>query len=108
MKLLVVLMVWLGCLAPYLASKQNRLSQSHLPKSLAWVFFSVLQIAAVSLLQAPYGFASANLIVLTLLMCMWPVLVFSAPYFKQRTLLLSSVALSIFALISATGNFHGL
>lgn len=106
MNVFVVITVWLGCLAPYQASQKNRLNNFQLPKFIAWGSFVALQSLSVGLLHSSYGFVSACLVVLALIMCMWPLLVLSSPYFKHKSIFLNAVAVIFFTLIALTGIFY--
>jgi len=107
MKLLYVLLVWLACLLPYLASGKQILSTFKPPKLLAWAVFVLLLTLSIWGLSADYGFVTGCLTVLAMLMCMWPALILSAAYLNDRLIVLSSSALLIFSLISLSGGYHG-
>lgn len=104
MSSLVVGMVWLGCLAPYLASKRQTLWRYKPPKVLAWLVFILMLGLSIFVSKTHYGFAAASLIVLAMVMCMWILLVLSASYLNGRLWLLSTVMVTVFSLISFTGN----
>lgn len=106
MKLLIVLFIWTGCLLPYLASSRQQLIPKKLPKLAAWLAFTVLQVIASWGLSYFYQPMAACLIVLMLVMCMWIVITIISSHLSSRLLLVCSIAVVFFSMITLTGVGH--
>ncbi len=106
MKLFVTLVVWTGCLLPYLASSRQQLLASKLPRFLSWCGFTLLQAIAIYGLGTLYSTLISGLIVLMLVMCMWVGLILVASHLSGRLLLVSTIGLAFFSAVTLTGMNH--
>lgn len=106
MKILIVLLIWAGCLLPYLASTRQQLLPVQVPKAVAWAGFCILQLLAVFGFSYFYDAIAASLIVLMFVMCMWVGLTIVAAHLSRRLVLVCTIAIVFFSLITLTGVGH--
>ena len=103
MKLLLVLVIWLGCLLPYLSSARQQLINTSIPRLPAWIAFIILQSLAAYGLSYFYTPLVTGLIILMLVMCMWIGFVLIAAHLSKRLLLVCTLTAGFFCLIFLTG-----
>lgn len=103
MKFLIILCAWIGCLLPYLSSSKQQLISHQLSKPLAWSAFTLLQGLAIVGLAKFYGTIAACLIWLMLVTCMWVGLTLLASHLSQRLLLVGTLGVCFFSLVTLCG-----
>ena len=84
--LLAVLLIWLGCLVVFLASSRQKLLKKPLNRKLSWIAFAASLTLGSVLFSAEYGGVIAAIVVLTLVMVIWPLMVFSHGHLKMKLL----------------------
>jgi hypothetical protein len=66
-----VILVWLGCLNAYLSSENQKFIQAKFKKTVGWVGFAILILAAIFNASMIYSFIVSSLIVFILVMLCW-------------------------------------
>lgn len=103
MKILIVLLIWTGCLLLYLTSSKQQLLNTYFPKLFAWLGFVLFQGLAVYYLSRFFDPITTGLIWLMLLMCIWIGLTLIASHLTSRICLVSTLGISFFSLIMLLG-----
>lgn len=93
-----LLLVWLACIATFLASKQQKILTKPLAKWVAWLIACALFAFATALM--PYYFVTNIILLLSMLMAGWLMVVFTQhqPWFKPLCIY-SPAALVVIGLI---------
>lgn len=97
-----ILLVWIACMLPYLASKQQRLLVRPISKQFSWIGFALMLGVAFYLLTTKYLAVVSGLILLIQVMCIWLVIVFTASHFPKKLVSLNLVMMLLFGLIALT------
>ena len=82
--MIAAILLWIGCVASYLTSNHQKLLSKPLHRQLGWSVFVLTVISSSYLIQQQQHWLSAIILVLCYLMLLWPLIMISQAYLKQR------------------------
>lgn len=79
---LAVFLIYLGCIAVFFSSRQQKIKLNQLNKKRSWSIFVITVITSIAILSQQQLMVVACLLTLTHIMAIWILLVFSQRYFR--------------------------
>jgi Zn-dependent protease with chaperone function len=106
-KVIACLLVWLGCLLPYLASPKQVLTHYRPSKLQAWFGFVILLAISFFILGSVYSGIIAAIIMLVLVMCSWIITTLLAGHFSRQLIRVSLISAGLLSFITLVGGHYG-
>lgn len=88
-----IILIWLGCVLTFTATKHQKLLSYRLSKSAVWSVFALIIVISWFFMAVDYPFISAGLMVLLCIMMMWIIVVLAHGHSKLKLLPFTAVGI---------------